>query len=203
MFIQRLHDPHANLNDLFRVLDRMEIADRLKLSEELLQSPNPAVRRRMVEGLKNIKTDAGRALVQKALNDSDAGVRGIAVRVMVESDPAHAFVDLQRLVTSADFGRRSFEERQVFSGALGATQSPRTISIFTQMLHHKPTIFNRRRAIEDKLVAIAGLHEYPCLPAYNLLQAEAKVENEPEVLTAVRRELAHMRRKLFGDAAGH
>jgi HEAT repeats len=202
MFIERLNDAHANLADLFRVLDRMQITDRLKLSEELLQSPNPAVRRRVIEALKGVKGDAHRGLLQKALLDPDPGVRGVAIWVLVESDPVKAFAELQRMVTAPDFARRSLEERQVLSGALGATHSPRTIPIFTAMLNHKAGLFNKRKVVEDKLVAVAGLSEYPSLPAYNLLQAEAKKENDAEVLTAVRRELVHMRKKLFGDAAG-
>ena len=66
------------------------------------------------------------------------------------------------------------------------------------MLHQK-SLFNKKKLVEDKALAIAGLSQLVSIPSFKLLQAEAENKgNPPELVAAARRGMGAVRTALFG-----
>jgi len=62
-------------------------------------------------------------------------------------------------------------------------------------------LWNRRRVMDEKLLAVHGLAGVMSLQSYKALQRLSEDHAQPpEVLSTIRRALAETRRALFGDA---
>jgi hypothetical protein len=69
------------------------------------------------------------------------------------------------------------------------------------MLATRSRMWNRRRVLDEKLLAVAGLAGVLSIQSYKALQLLVDDRTQPpEVLTASRRALAETRKALFGDA---
>ncbi len=200
-FVQRLgSDRSALVRDMLYVIDKLDVPDKAKLFEGALRNPNLAVRLEALAVIGKGRTEANRSLLVTALSDGHPQMRTAAARALVRFDPERGFQELQRLVKSPDFSKRSEEERHALYGALGASEQPGAIAIFAQLLQQKGGLFQKKKVVEDKLLAIAGLAECASIASYKLLQAESADEgNDPHVLTAARKAMFQIKKQLFGD----
>lgn len=201
-FVARLGNGRSSLvRDMLYILERIEVPDRVKLFEGALRNPNIAVRLEALAVIALGKTEGNRALILQALKDAHPEVRVHAARALVKFNPERGFADLEKLVLDREFRKRPLDEREALFAALGGSQQPGVLTLCAQFLQRKGRLFKRRRATEDKLVAIAALSECPSIATYKLLQAEsAYPSNAPEVATAARRAMGRVRKELFGDA---
>ena len=128
--------------------------------------------------------------------------RTLGVRLLPEFDRDKAYVDLVRLVREGSFEKKSPEERTAIYAALGATALPGALSMLLQVLAIKPTLLNKKKVIEDKLLAVAGLAGACSIPAYKALQGVVEDKSQPvEVLTAARKAMYQTKKTLFGESA--
>ncbi len=202
-FVVRLgSDKSALVRDMIYIIEKLDVPDRARLFEPALKNANLAVRLEAVSLIGKGSSEAARALLVAALKDENSQVRIQAARSLVEFDASRGFQDLARYVKTPEFGRRDEAERQAIYGAMGASQQPAAIVLFNQLLQQKrPRFFARRRVDEEKRLAVAGLAECPTIASYKLLQAETEQRgNDPAYLSEVRKAMAQVRNKLFGDA---
>jgi hypothetical protein len=74
--------------------------------------------------------------------------------------------------------------------------------MLSQMLAVRPTLFNKAKVVDDKLLAIQGLASASTIQSYKLLQGVVEDKSQPvEVLTAARKAMYQTRKALFGDSA--
>jgi hypothetical protein len=70
------------------------------------------------------------------------------------------------------------------------------------MLAVKPSLLNKKKVLDDKLLAIQGLAAACNIHAYKVLQGVVEDKAQPvEVLTAARKAMYQTRKTLFGDAS--
>jgi hypothetical protein len=111
-------------------------------------------------------------------------------------------VDLMKVVRDSAFEKRSLEERTAIYAAIGSTNQPVAFSFFTQLLAAKPTLLNKKRVLDDKLLAIAGLAGAGTITGLKLLQQLVEDKTQPtEILVASRKAIYQVRRQLFGESA--
>ena len=72
-----------------------------------------------------------------------------------------------------------------------------------QMLAVKPTLLNKKKVMEDKLLAVAGLAGACSIQSYKALQGVVEDKTQPvEVVTAARKAMHQTKKTLFGETAG-
>ncbi|HZA52152.1 MAG TPA: HEAT repeat domain-containing protein, partial [Myxococcaceae bacterium] len=117
-------------------------------------------------------------------------------------DRDKAFADLSRVVHEPAFEKRSPDEKTAFYAALGATGLPGALAFLSQILAARPTLLNKKKVLEDKLLAVAGLAAASSIHAIKLLQGVLEDKAQPpELLVAARKALYQTRKALFGESA--
>ena len=187
--------------DMVYVLDRANHPDKLKFFASVLRSPNLALKLDVMAIIAKGRTGEARTMIAGLLYDENMQVRLQAARVLPEFDREKGFADLLKLVKDKDFDDRKPEEKEGLYAALGATGMPGAISYFSQVLQAKGGLFGKQKIIGDKLLAIAGLAGACTIQTAKLLQEISEDQSQPsEVSTAAKRQVARVRRQLFGAA---
>jgi hypothetical protein len=126
----------------------------------------------------------------------------LAAKLLPEFDRDKAFPDLVKLVRDPGWDKKTSDEKAAVYAAIGATNLPAALSMMQQLLAVKPSLLNKRRVMEDKLLAIVGLGGAGSIQSYKVLQSVVEDKTQPlEVLTAARKAMYQTRKALFGDSA--
>lgn len=200
-FVDRLRTTERpqTQRDMVYVLDRANHPDKLKFFASMLTSPNLALRLDVMAIIAKGRTGEARKMIASLLYDETMQVRLQAARVLPEFDREKGYADLLKLVKDKDFDARRPEEKEGLYAALGATGVPGAISYFAQILQAKPGLFNKQKVLSDKLLAVAGLGGACTIQTAKLLQEIADDTSQPQEVTAnAKRQLARVRRQLFG-----
>ena len=202
-FVQRLEsDRPQTVRDMVYVLEKSNHPDRVKMFGLVLLNKNLAVKLEVMNIIARGRTAEARKLIVEALNDPATQVRMLAARLLPEFDRDKAYVDLVRLMKDANFEKKSLEERTAIYTALGATGLPGAISMLLQTIAVKPAMLNKKKVLEDKLLAIAGLAGACSIPSYKALQGVVEDKNQPvEVLNAARKAMYQTKKTLFGETS--
>ncbi|QRN93268.1 HEAT repeat domain-containing protein [Archangium violaceum] len=204
-FVQRLEaDRPQTVRDMVYILEKSDHPDRVKMFGLVLLNKNLAVKLEVMNIIARGRTNEARKLIVEAINDPIAQVRMLAVRLLPEFDRDKAYVDLTRLMKDPNFEKKSIEERTAFYSALGSTALPGAISLMLQMLAVKPTLLNKKKVMEDKLLAVAGLAGACSIQSYKALQGVVEDKTQPvEILTAARKAMYQTKKILFGETAAN
>jgi len=202
-FVQRLEsDRPQTVRDMVYILEKSNHPDRVKMFGLVLLNKNLAVKLEVMNIIARGRTAEARKLIVEALNDPATQVRMLAARLLPEFDRDKAYVDLVRLMKDANFEKKSIEERTAIYTALGATGLPGAISMLLQTIAVKPAMLNKKKVLEDKLLAIAGLAGACNIPAYKALQGVVEDKSQPvEVLNAARKAMYQTKKTLFGETS--
>lgn len=188
------------VRDMVYVLEKANVPDRLKLFAPVLQHKNLAVRLEVMAIIARGRTGENRNLIAELLNDPAQQVRMLAARLLGEFDRERAFLDLIQIVRRPDFEKKTAEERGAFYAAVGATGVPQAFEMMSQLMQAKVTLLNRKKVLDDKLLAIHGLAGVCSVQAYKLLQSVVEDRSQPvEVLTAARKAMYQTKKALFGE----
>ncbi|WNG37469.1 HEAT repeat domain-containing protein [Archangium violaceum] len=202
-FVQRLESERPQtVRDMVYILEKSNHPDRVKMFGLVMINKNLAVKLEVMNIIARGRTAEARKLIVEALNDSVTQVRILAARLLPEFDRDKAYVDLVRLMKDPGFEKKSIEERTAIYTAFGSTALPGAISLMLQMLAVKPTLLTKKKVLEDKLLAIAGLAGACSIPSYKALQGVVEDKSQPvEVLTAARKAMYQTKKMLFGETA--
>jgi hypothetical protein len=189
------------VRDMVYILEKAQVPDRLKLFSRVLRHKNLAVRLEVMSIIARGRSNESRKLIAQALKDENLQVRMLAARLLPEYDRDQAYLELLFHIRHRDFRKRSSDERAAFYTALGSTGIPAAVSLMQQMLAAPARLWNRRRVMDEKLLAVHGLAGVMSIQSYKALQLVADDPSQPpEVHVAARRAVAETRRALFGDA---
>jgi HEAT repeat protein len=187
---------------MVHILEKSGHPDRVKCFAQVLQHKNLAVKLEALNVIALSQSGEARRLVLEALADPQPQVRICAARLLPEFDREKAFADLSRVIRDSSFEKRSAEEKTAFYAALGSTGLPVALSMLSQILAARPTLLNKKKILEDKLLAVAGLAAASSIQALKLLQVLVEDKGQPpEVLVATRRAIYQTRKVLFGEMA--
>lgn len=202
-FVQRLESERPQtVRDMVYILEKSNHPDRVKMFGLVMLNKNLAVKLEVMNIIARGRTPEARKLILEALNDPAAQVRMLAARLLPEIDRDKAYVDLARLMKDANFEKKSLEERTAYYTALGSTSLPGAISLMLQMLAVKPTLLNKKKVLEEKLLAVAGLAGACSIQGYKALQGVVEDKSQPvEVLNAARKAMYQTKKTLFGETA--
>lgn len=202
-FVARLmSDRPQTVRDMVYILEKSNHPERIKMFGQVLKSPNLVVKLEVLNIIGRGRTGEARRMIADALNDSISQVRMLAAKLLPEFDRDKAFADLVRVVRDASFEKKTPDERAALYAAIGATGTPGALSMMQQLLAAKPSLLNKKRVMDDKLLAIHGLAGACSIQAYKLLQGVVEDKGQPlEVLTAARKAMYQTRKTLFGDSA--
>lgn len=201
-FIERLGaDSAQTVRDMVELLERMQHPDRVKHFAQVLQHKNLAVRLQVLGVLAHTRSGESRRLVVQALSDPMPQVRMTAARLLPELDQQRAFVDLTALVKDPAFEKKPAEEKVAIWSAIGSTGVADAFSLIRDRMQVKGNLLNRKRVLDDKLLAIAGLEGACSIQGFRMLKEIVEDKSQPlEVLTAARKAMYTTRKALFGDA---
>jgi hypothetical protein len=202
-FVLRLQsDRPQSVRDMVYILEKCQHPERLKMFVQVLKGKNLVVKLEVMNIIARGQTGESRKLIVDLLNDPISQVRMQAARLLPEFDPEKAYVDLMRIVRDPGFEKKTPDERAALYAALGATGIPNAFTLLTQLLAVKPTLLNKKKVLDDKLLAIQGLATACNVHAYKVLQGVVEDKSQPvEVLTAARKAMYQTRKTLFGDSA--
>ncbi|HEY0093468.1 MAG TPA: HEAT repeat domain-containing protein [Archangium sp.] len=202
-FVQRLESERPQtVRDMVYILEKSNHPDRVKMFGLVMLNKNLAVKLEVMNIIARGRTAEARKLIHDALNDPAGQVRMLAARLLPEFDRDKAYVDLVRLMKDANFEKKSLEERTAIYTALGATGLPGAISMLLQIIAVKPTMLHKKKVLEDKLLAIAGLAGACSIPSYKALQGVVEDKSQPvEVLNAARKAMYQTKKTLFGETS--
>jgi hypothetical protein len=134
------------------------------------------------------------------MSDSNLQVRMVAARLLPEFDREKAYMDLIRIATADDFDKKDPHERAAIYSALGATGVHSALMHLSEVLGTKPGLLNRKKVMDDKLLAIHGLAGACSVQSYKVLQKVVEERNQPpEVLAAARKAMYQVKKALFGE----
>ena len=146
------------------------------------------------------RTGECRRLIAECLNDPNAQVRMLAARLLPEFDREKAYLELSRIVKEPGFTKKALDEKWALYAAIGSTELAEAISMLTTMLAVKPSLFNRQKVLDEKLLAVQGLQVACTLPALKVLQELLEDKSQPpEVIQAARRSMYITKKALFGE----
>ena len=202
-FVQRLESERPQtVRDMVYILEKSNHPDRVKMFGLVLLNKNLAVKLEVMNIIARGRTPEARKLIVEALNDGATQVRMLAARLLPEIDRDKAYVDLVRLMKDPNFDKKSLEERTAYYSALGSTALPGAISLLMQMMAVKPTLLTKKKVLEDKLLAVAGLAGAGSIQGYKALQGVSEDKSQPiEVLNAARKAMYQTKKTLFGETA--
>jgi hypothetical protein len=202
-FVQRLEsDRPQTVRDMVYILEKSQHPDRIKMFGQVLKGRNLVVKLEVMNIIARGRTGEARKLIADALADPISQVRVLAARLLPEFDREKAYTDLVRMVRDAGFDKKTSEEKMAIYQAIGSTGLPGAISMMTQLLAVKPNMLNKKRVLDDKLLAIQGLAGAGSIQSYKVLQGVVEDKSQPlEVLTAARKVMYQTKKALFGDSA--
>ncbi len=202
-FIQRLEsDRPQTVRDMVYILEKSQHPDRIKMFGQVLKGKNLVVKLEVMNIIARGRTGEARRLIAEALADPISQVRMLAAKLLPEFDREKAFTDLVRVVRDPGFEKKTPDEKAAMYAAIGATGLPGAISMMTQLLAVKPSMLNKGRVLNEKLLAIHGLAGGGSILTYKALQAVVEDKSQPvEVLTAARKAMYQTKKALFGDSA--
>ncbi|HYX92381.1 MAG TPA: HEAT repeat domain-containing protein [Myxococcaceae bacterium] len=202
-FIQALQSERPQtVRDMLHILEKSGHPDRVKCFAQVLQHKNLAVKLEALNVIALTQSGEARRLLLESLADPQPQVRICAARLLPEFDREKAFADLSRVIRDSSFEKRSADEKTAFYAALGSTGLPVALSMLSQILAARPTLLNKKKILEDKLLAVAGLAAASSIQALKLLQVLVEDKRQPpEVLVATRRAIYQTRKALFGEMA--
>lgn len=200
-FVAKLDSDRPQMvRDMILIIDRINHPDRIKYFSRPLKSKNLATRLEVMTIIARGRTGEARTLIAQMLEDENMQIRVQAARVLPEFDRDKAFVDLMRLTKDKSWERKESGEREAIYAAIGSTGSPAAFTYFEQLLGQKGGLFDKKKVVEDKLMAIAGLGGAATIQASKLLQdATDEKQQPPEVVTAAKIQLARVRKALLGS----
>ncbi|HEX8698825.1 MAG TPA: HEAT repeat domain-containing protein [Myxococcaceae bacterium] len=200
-FVMRLEsDRPQTVRDMVYILEKCQHPERLKMFSKVLKGKNLVMKLEVMAIIARGTTAEARRLIAEMLNDPVSQVRSQAARLLPELDRDKAYVDLLRVIKDPNFEKKTPDERLAFYGALGSTAVPQALSLLSQMLAVKPTLLNKKKVVDDKLLAIQGLTSAGTIQAYKLLQGVVEDKAQPvEVLTAARKAMYQTKKTLFGE----
>jgi hypothetical protein len=185
--------------DMVYILDRSNHPDKLKFFANLLKSKNLALRLDAMAIIAKGRTGEARKMIIKMMDDENVQIRVQAARVLPEFDREKGFQELMRTVKDKAFEKRTPEEQEAFYAAMGSTGLPGALSFFVQLLQVKPTLFNKKQVLEDKLRAVAGLGGAATIQTAKLLQEIVDDKTQPpEVQNTAKLHLTRVKKVLFG-----
>ncbi|RKH41929.1 HEAT repeat domain-containing protein [Corallococcus sicarius] len=202
-FVARLlSDRPQTVRDMVAILEKSNHPERIKMFAQVLKSPNLVVKLEVLQIIGRGRTAEARRIIQESLTDSVSQVRMLAAKLLPEFDRDKAFPDLVKLVRDPGWDKKTSDEKAAVYAAIGATNLPSALSMMQQLLAVKPSLLNKRRVMEDKLLAIVGLGGAGSIQSYKVLQSVVEDKTQPlEVLTAARKAMYQTRKALFGDSA--
>ncbi|RJS16821.1 HEAT repeat domain-containing protein [Corallococcus sp. H22C18031201] len=197
-----LSDRPQTVRDMVYILEKSNHPERLKMFAQVLKSPNLVVKLEVLNIIGRGRTGESRRVIAEALQDPVSQVRMLAAKLLPEFDRDKAFVDLIRLVRDPGFDKKTPDEKMAVYTAIGTTGTPAALSMMQQLLTVKPSLLNKRRVMDDKLLAVAALGGACSIQSYKILQGTVEDRTQPvEVLTAARKAMYQTRKTLFGDSA--
>ncbi|HYI01896.1 HEAT repeat domain-containing protein [Hyalangium sp.] len=201
-FLLRLQaDRPQSIRDMVYILEKCQHPERIKMFGQVLKGKNLVVKLEVMNIITAGHSAEGRRLIADMLQDPVSQVRMQAAKLLPEFDQERAYVDLLRVVRDSNFEKRTPDERTAFYAALGSTGVPNAFTLLSQMLAVKPSLLNRKKVLDDKLLAVQGLAGACNIHSYKVLQGVVEDKSQPvEVLTAARKAMYQTRKALFGDA---
>ncbi|WP_224248939.1 HEAT repeat domain-containing protein [Hyalangium gracile] len=202
-FVIRLQsDRPQTVRDMVYILEKCQHPDRLKMFGQVLKGKNLVVKLEVMNIVARGHTNEARKLISDLLNDPISQVRMQAAKLLPEFDHDKAYLDLLRIIKdSSNFEKKTPDERMAFYAALGSTATPNALTWMTQLLSVKPSLLNKKKVMDDKLLAIQGLAAASNIHSYKVLQGVVEDKSQPtEVLTAARKAMYQTKKALFGDA---
>ena len=201
-FVMRLQsDRPQTVRDMVYILEKCQHPERLKMFAQVLKGKNLVVKLEVMNILALSHSGESRKVIAELLNDPISQVRMQAARLLPEFDAEKAYADLLKLVRDSGFEKKTPDERATLYGALGATGIPNALAMLMQLLAMKPTLLNKKKVLDDKLLVIQGLATACNVHTYKVLQGVVEDRSQPvEVLTAARKAMYQTRKALFGDS---
>ncbi|MBX5482509.1 MAG: HEAT repeat domain-containing protein [Myxococcaceae bacterium] len=202
-FVHRLEsDRPQTVRDMVYILEKSGHPDRIKIFGTVLKHKNLAVKLDAMHVIARGQTGEARKLIADCLHDASAQVRMLAARLLPEFDREKAYLDLVKVIKDPSFEKKSPEEKTAFYAALGSTGLPGAFSMLQSILATKPSLLNKARVLNDKLLAVSGLGAAQSIQALKLLQQVVDDKTQPtEVLVAARKAMYQTKKALFGDNA--
>jgi hypothetical protein len=202
-FVLRLQsDRPQTVRDMVYILEKCQHPERLKMFGQVLKGKNLVMKLEVMNIVALGHTPEARKMIADLLNDPISQVRIQAARLLPEFDADKAYTDLLRLIRDPNFEKKTPDERMALYSALGSTATPAALSMLGQVLAVKPSLLNKKKVLDDKLLAIQGLAAAGSVHSYKVLQGVVEDKAQPvEVLTAARKAMYQTRKALFGDAA--
>lgn len=200
-FVNRLEsDRPQTVRDMVYILEKSGHPDRIKMFSQVLRHKNLAVKLDAMNVIARGQTGEARKLIADCLNDASSQVRMLAARLLPEFDREKGYLDLMKAIKDPSFEKKAPEEKTVFYGALGATGLPGALGWLQSILTAKPSLLNKAKVLNEKLIAINGLAAAESVPALKLLQGLLEDKAQPgEVLVAARKATYQIKKALFGD----
>jgi hypothetical protein len=200
-FVNRLESDRPQVvRDMVYILEKANHPDKIKFFSKVLTSKNLAIKLEVMNIVAHGRTGECRKLIAECLNDPVAQVRMSAARLLPEFDREKAYLELSRLVKDPAFAKKAPDEKTAMYAAIGSTALTGAISMLTGMLAVKPSLFNKKQVMEEKLLAIQGLQGACTIQTFKVLQdlLEDKAQ-PPEVVQAARRSMYITKKALFGE----
>jgi hypothetical protein len=202
-FVLRLQsDRPQTVRDMVYILEKCQHPERVKMFGQVLKGKNLVVKLEVMHIIGMSHSNESRKLIADLLNDPISQVRMLAAKLLPEFDPEKGYVELLRVVRDASFEKKTVEERTALYAAIGSTGVPNALALLTQLLTVKPSLLNKKKVLDDKLLAIHALAGACNVHTYKILQGVLEDKSHPvEVLTAARKAMYQTRKALFGDVA--
>jgi len=200
-FITRLQaDRPQTVRDMVYILEKSKVPDRIKLFAGALRTKNLAVKLEVMSIIAQGRTPDARKAIEEMMEDSNIQVRMVAYKLLPEFDREKAYIELMKFATDEDFQKKDPRERAAIYSALGATGVPNALMHLSEILSTKAGLLNRKKVLDDKLLAIHGLAGACSVQSYKVLQKVVEERSQPaEVLTAARKAMYQVKKALFGE----
>jgi len=200
-FITRLQaERPQTVRDMVYILEKSKTPDRIRLFAGALRNKNLAVKLEVMAIIAQGRTAEARKTIVEMMEDSNVQVRMVAIKLLPEFDREKAYLELMRIATAEDFEKKDPRERAAVYSALGSTGVANALSHLSEILDTKAGLFDRKKVLDDKLLAIHGLAGACSVQSYKVLQRVVEERNQPaEVLTAARKAMYQVKKVLFGE----
>jgi len=200
-FITRLQaDRPQTVRDMVYILEKAKVPDRIKLFAGALRTKNLAVKLEVMSIIAQGRTPDARKTIVEMMDDSNIQVRMVAIKLLPEFDREKAYIELMKFATDENFDKKDPRERAAIYSALGSTGVHNALMHLSEILGTKAGLLNRKKVLDDKLLAIHGLAGACSVQSYKVLQRVVEERSQPaEVLTAARKAMYQVKKALFGE----